>query len=270
MKNEDDLKILLDDLHFKNRDIDIIMLCETFLSSKNKMLAENEGYQSLHVCREDRLGGGVSIFIRNGIKYKKTIIGYAGQVSECLLAEVEINHKTLLVGSLYQIPNTPLGDFLADVKSLLRKTKRYHNVIIGSDQNLDLLKVSQHDVTSKFCELLTEFELFPTINKPTRVTHQTASLIDNLYLKCNLKEKFESFVICDGMSNHYPCLVSIITHEVESKISFETRDFSEENLQKINQCLLFEDWSVMRNMNVDESAVYLRDQIVAALGQICP
>ena len=120
----------------------------------------------------------------------KEVFNLVGECTECLLLEVEINKHVFLVGSMYRIPNTCIGQFNDDLRMLLNKTKRYSNCIIGSDQNLDL-KRYQHDATSKFVDLITEYQFIPTINKPTRVTHTSATLIENLFLKCNFHKSIK-------------------------------------------------------------------------------
>ena len=83
-KNEAKLIQLLDDICQKVT-VHVILLCETFLNSNNVALAEISGFTSFHKMREDRKGGGVSIFVKNDIvvteqlnsKFKKILRAYS-------------------------------------------------------------------------------------------------------------------------------------------------------------------------------------------------
>ena len=60
------------------------------------------------------------------------------------------------------------------------------------DHNFDLLKSSEHQKTQYFFDTLLNKELFPTITRPTRITKQSATLIDNIFVSINLHKKYES------------------------------------------------------------------------------
>ena len=269
-KNENNLKGLLDDLHFKYRDVDIIMLCETFFNDNNVSLCEIEGYHSKHLYRSNRTGGGVSIYVRDCIKFNKIVLSLMTDCTECLMIEVEINKKVHLIGSLYHIPNSNLQLFIDDLKMILKNTAAYKNAIIGADQNLDLLKINTHSGTERFLEIMMQSEFMASINKPTRVTHSSGTLIDNLHIKCSINANFESFVINDGMSDHYPCLLTLHGTKVCGDKIIETTKLDNAAILKINQELLFTNWEPMIAMGVNESYVFFRDKITDALNKYEP
>ena len=49
------------------------------------------------------------------------------------------------------------------------------------DFNIDLLKSESCDYSNQFIEQLFTSSFLPVINKPTRITHLTATLIDNIF-----------------------------------------------------------------------------------------
>ena len=49
------------------------------------------------------------------------------------------------------------------------------------DFNLDLLRHEQHAITGEFVELMFSHLLYNMITKPTRITSNTTSLIDNIF-----------------------------------------------------------------------------------------
>ena len=89
-------------------------------------------------------------------------------------------------------------------------------------------------------------------------------------MKSNLNNTFQSLIICDNMSDHYPCLLSIPTNEQTYDKIIEVRKLSEETITKINQKLLFTDWSLIYEMDVNDGTSFLIDQITDALNEFAP
>ena len=68
---------------------------------------------------------------------------------------VETTHKghKMLVGEIYRVPNTDPVVAIERYDNILDKIQNVHNVIIGMDQNLDLLKVSPAVHTQAYIRL---------------------------------------------------------------------------------------------------------------------
>ena len=49
------------------------------------------------------------------------------------------------------------------------------------DFNIDLLKTDNCDYSNRFCEQIFTSSFFPLINRPTRITQRTATLIDKIF-----------------------------------------------------------------------------------------
>ena len=58
--------------------------------------------------------------------------------------------------------------------------------------NIDILKHDSHSGTKHFVDTMYSLNLYPLINTPTRVTRESATLIDNIFtnLLTNLKDNF--------------------------------------------------------------------------------
>ena len=81
--------------------------------------------------------------------------------------------------------------------------------MIGLDHNLDLLKSTKHAPTDRFISANLSLGLVPTITRPTRITRNTATLIDNIFISQTWLENFECGILVDDMSDHLPSIVSI-------------------------------------------------------------
>ena len=100
-----------------------------------------------------------------------------------------------------------MPNFISSDTEMCQKLATFKHVVIGLDHNLDLLKSSAHSQMQQFLETTLEYNLIPTITKPTRVTDNSATLIDNILLKTENHELHQSKVIIDNISDHYPSLV---------------------------------------------------------------
>ena len=53
-------------------------------------------------------------------------------------------------------------------------------MILSGDFNINMLDFEQNRKVQNFVNLMFQFDLVPTINKPTRVTNKTISAIDHI------------------------------------------------------------------------------------------
>ena len=71
------------------------------------------------------------------------------------------------------------------------------------DYNIDLLKVSEHQDTKYFLDGMFTDGFKPLIQEPTRITKDSATVIDNIF--CNSKTTLEnSGAIIYDISDHLP------------------------------------------------------------------
>ena len=86
----------------------------------------------------------------------------------------------LIDGVVYRPPNSNTMDFIDSVHDILEKVAHYPCYIMG-DFNIDLLKHELHRPTEKFLDIVYANSYTPMINRPTRVTRDTCTLIDNIF-----------------------------------------------------------------------------------------
>jgi len=108
-------------------------------------------------------------------------------------------------------------------------------VIIGTDQNFDYMKIDQNKNTQELLNLFFNNCIFPTIIKPTRITHSSAPLIDNLYININNDTNIKSGIILSDISDHLPIFACIGKQKEQKRlpIKIKTRPLSEEILKNI-------------------------------------
>ena len=88
--------------------------------------------------------------------------------------------------------------------------------------------------------------IMPCITKPTRITKDTATLIDNICLSRELHAKQLSGIIVSDLSDHLPCLSIISNCKCMPKELFWTkRNLNTKNIDLINNKLQSTNWMDM-------------------------
>ena len=122
---------------------DVILLCETWLNTRTLELVEIKGYKLVSKVRVDRIGGGVGILMKKELRTRsRDDLCVEMQDLEHVVVELKTDTKNILLVSGYRPPNTSVKIMLQDYKRLLANLKRckHHELIIGLDHNLDLMK----------------------------------------------------------------------------------------------------------------------------------
>ena len=71
LAHEQELRQLLQTLEKRNSQIDVVLLCETFLTKKTENMVNIPDYSHIGNYRTERKGGGVLILLKSGISYKQ-------------------------------------------------------------------------------------------------------------------------------------------------------------------------------------------------------
>ena len=162
------------------------------------------------------------------------------------MVELKTDKRNILLVSGYRPPNTNVKKFLTEYKNLIKQLNKEkdHEVVIGIDHNLDLLKTHQHPQTNEFLEVNLKTNLLPTISKPTRLTTKSATLIDNIFLGTRLQNTMKSTIIINDMSDHLPCLVIIKNHSkcLKENKTITSRPLTDTNFDNINVELSLINW----------------------------
>ena len=241
-----------------NVNFDIIGISETWLNETNKDIYNLNGYNHVPLVRQDRIHGGVSLFISASISYRiLNEIFIINKDIECLFIQIELNGDKIHVGIIYRTPDADVRNFCDYLVNILESLKPHNQscYLIG-DYNIDLLKHSTHNPTSEFLDLMFSYSLIPLINKPTRVTHKTATLIDNIFTNIYKHEnKYLTGILTTDISDHY-----IIFHIAPSQFSQQKdhhqliRLINSSDLEKYTTAIQNHDWSLVNHHNLCQTA----------------
>ena len=126
----------------------------------------------------------------------------------------------------------------------MKSEDRDKQLILGMDHNLDLLKSNSHSATQKFLDMLINNGLLPAITHPTRITQQSATLIDNIFISEVLQCNFDSATLINDMSDHLPTIALMKQTKITDKdpIEFQSRLLNPEHISNISRKLQDIDW----------------------------
>ena len=256
--------------------VGIALLCETWLQADSKKFVNLPSHNYIGKECIGKRGGGVGIMISKQLKFQPRCDLEIDSISlEHIIIELKSDKDRILVASCYRAPNTDQSDFLDSYTRLLENLKKEHcPMIIGIDHNLDLLKSSMHHKTQTFIERNYGFELLPCYNKPTRVTHASATLIDNIFCSSKLQTGSTNYIVMDDISDHLPC-VSVFPNAFPALID-ETviikRKLSEKNITKIKNDLSKINWTgkLSEFINCNDKFNALHDVVTKTLDKHAP
>ena len=183
------------------------------------------------------------------------------------------NKCNIVIGEIYRIPGTCEREFIEKYKSIITKIRREHKkIIIGTDQNLDYLKINSHARTMEFLNLNFENNIIPSIYKPTRVTHTSATLIDNIYVDSDLCKNLKSHIVTTDISDHYLCLTCIQEDMLDRKTteSLRIRKITDSTMRNMNASLSNRNWTILENMSPSEASEFLINEIQLVMNFYAP
>ena len=200
---------LLNELDF---DFDVIGITETKITDNSLPLVTNfniEGYTFEYVPTP-LASVGVGIYVSN-LLYYSVIKRTANKDFQGLWIEIRFDdRKNIICGCVYRQHSLP-ENFMQYIKNTIQNLdSKNKTIFLLGDFNIDLLKAGVNNYSHNFLLALQSSFMIPTIDKPTRVYNNSATLIDNIFTNSPDKIVNCSNIISD-ISNHYSqfCVTSI-------------------------------------------------------------
>ncbi len=271
-----ELKNLVSTLGDNGIKIHVIMLCETFLVDTNCHMYQIPGYTFLHNSRKSLSRGGVAMYILDELSFSERfdLNDFQEGVFECIFAEIrgKSGNRNTIIGEIYRPPNTNEKDSIARYDNVIsRICSTNADVILGTDQNFDYMKINSNNNVSDLFDVFYTQGLLPTATRPTRITHATATLIDNVYVKANRFGDTQSMLLMSDISDHLPVLVGVgknSARTIKESLTFTHRPLSEENTRKIANDIQNVNWDELdTHQNVNDSYAIFMEQFSRILDQ---
>jgi len=127
------------------------------------------------------------------------------------------------------------------------------------DFNVNLMNFNEHSLTGEFLDGMYSNLLCPLINRPTRITSHSATLIDNI-LTNNIGCHSIHGLLFKDVCDHLPIFSILFEDQSNSSIDHETyffHDKSKENFEKFKERVTICDWSSISN-NTEPTEAYCK------------
>jgi len=218
----DDIHIFLQDVLSHNLQIDLLCLQETWLKPGENIDHLNiEGFNFIGESRRISTHGGLGIYIRNSLEYKKLNLGQPSDIFESQFIEIYSqgrSNEKIILGNIYRPPvnnNDNYNQFMNEFQQYLRILSNKHcPIIIAGDYNIDLLQISSKPSFMEIFQTIIACSFIPKITFPSRYNpnNNSCSLIDNFYVNMQEKTlKAKAGILVHKISDH---LLSFINLDV--------------------------------------------------------
>ena len=200
----------------KEYSFDVIAMSETWLKNNPHLLnyVTIPGYSILYRNRDNIRGGGVGIYIKESLNFKRRadVEEIEPELEHIWL---EINgrnkHSKLLLGVMYRSNRMQAYQtWLGKTENLISQLNINWDglLMITGDFNIDLLK-PEEPMVKQYTDMLDSFNLHQLVKIPTRVTSKSKTLIDHIITNMPNRITYTSVLPCPTISDHdapYACV----------------------------------------------------------------
>ena len=136
--------------------------------------------------------------------------------------------KNNIIG-VYRPPSSNLRQFNDEFFSLIEPYSRRTKCLIIGDLNVNLASTNPCDNELVFVENFQSLHFLPVINRPTRVTNASSSVIDHIWY--NSLDNFEAGIYNVDINDHYPIFINVNRNPIRNELfSYKFRSLTESNI----------------------------------------
>ena len=250
--------------YFANLQFEFTMfgVTETWLNETNSDQFSMPGYHFIENHRSGRCGGGVGIFLKNYCNFcvRDDLVVFNDYFESVFLEipnSVFNTGKNIIIGVIYRPPGTDMDMFNSEFSNLLDviKTENKLCYLLG-DYNINLLNYDSHELTAGFVNSLYSYGFVPLINRPTRITPHSATIIDNIFTNNHeaLVKSYQGILVTD-LSDHFPVFhINQTLISVEQDVFIVKRSFTAKNKHAFLEDLGAVDWQPIFNSSGTQAA----------------
>jgi hypothetical protein len=160
---------------------------------------------------------------------------------------VKINSSVnvIIIMTIYRSPNGDFQYFLKRLECILNRIhKNTTNIMICGDFNINYL----HESNTKqlLNSLLASYNLYSTVQFPTRIQESSHTLIDNIFINTYKHEEFAVYTLVNGLSDHDAQVISMSSTSVydSGKLYYYNRKFDKYSINEFKLQLSYELWGM--------------------------
>ena len=240
-----------------NYQFDIIAISETWVSEPEHNKFNINGYDVYHTNRKNKRGGGVALYVKQELACKflscKSLV--VDDLFECCTLEILISgHRNIIVSCIYRCPGSNTDIFSEHIVQLFFELTMRKTVFLCGDFNIDILKHKVNQGTKSFLDTMYSIGLYPLIDRPTRISNHSFTLIDNVFTNVT-NHKVTSGILVSDITDHLPIFVFCTypnPNRADQKCNVKKRIINENTLLSLSNNLAEECWdNVFRSADVD-------------------
>ena len=261
----------LEFLHNFVEEFDLIAITETHLDpTVTTTELELDSFASRNILRKDRnnFGGGLLIYAKDDISLSRKAI-LENDIDETIWVEVKARGQSFLLCNTYRPEWTDQGYWGRLNHAIELACQINENIVITGDLNSDLFNT----YNNKLVDTMNLFNLVNVIDKPTRVTERTSTLLDPILLSDNLIVEYSDVLnIPNNISDHDAAVVFLQSPKSASR-SFQRNiwlyDRADVNL--FSDRIRETDWNEMfENRDIDEMCNLFTNKVIGIAKDCIP
>ena len=245
----------------------IVALQETWQTTRSF-----EGYNGEYISRQRKRGGGVGILVKEGTEYE-----VVSKKISANLEHIAIQAGTDLVVSVYMPPTSSPKHAFEELQQITVCKPKTRVTILGDfniDMGLDSFSAPESSPTERFHDFCRFNQLNPCVWKPTRVTKNSATVIDNI-LTSEINSLKTGIFTADVADHLAPFIIlppkKGAKAEEKTPKFIEFRVMSEENIKSLKEDLKMETWqALLANHDTNEKTNLFQEKIQHKLDTHCP
>ena len=114
---------------------------------------------------------------------------------ECCTLEIFISgHRNIIVSCIYRCPGSNTDIFSEHIVHLFFELTMRKTVFLCGDFNIDILKHKVNQGTKSFLDTMYSIGLYPLIDRPTRISNHSFTLIDNVFTNVTLPQSYKWYI----------------------------------------------------------------------------
>ena len=237
----------------------VIGISETWLTDTTDPLIQINDYSIEGSCRKNKKGGGVALYIKQDLNYnnRNDLSVNNSEIESFFIELVNTHCSNVLIGVVYKPPSASCDNFSEYINDILENiSAEGKKCFIMGDFNINILQYETNDGVHNFIDMLHSQSFYPTINKPTRITENSATVIDNILI--NDLHNHTAGVLVSDISDHLPVFL-IIDDSFEKPQDVgrlgTKRVFNSNNTEHFVNDLNTTDWYFMTSLN-DTHSMY--------------
>lgn len=184
-------------LHRYGKNVDVVVLCETWIKDDRTCLFELDGFKGIFSCRTDSHGGLV-VYIRDNIVadvYLNAVLDGFHHI-HCRLST---HGNPIDFHAMYRPPSFDIRKFLYEVENILSSVPRGYECILVGDMNIPV-NLASNNVVCEYVRLLASYNVFVTNTCVTRPA--SGNVLDHVACSAILANNVVNETVFVDFSDH--------------------------------------------------------------------